>query len=131
MVVAFWVVVLAGAFLYHRSHSGAGSAGTPAGPGNTNPTLLEQQGLNVQWQNEGGTVMLTGAWTNSSAITIISAVVECDQTDTGGNLLVKNDVTLMGPVAPNITHNFMRVRLAAISPATTNIACTIVSVKPD
>ena len=136
IVAAVALVVVAGAYFYNKSHSRTAPAGTQPGTpvntpsGNTNPGLVVQQWLPVQWQNEGGTIMITGSWTNNSRATIASAVVECDQTDTGGNLVTKNDVRLNGPLAPNATDNFMRVRVGPMSPGTTNVSCTIVSVSP-
>jgi hypothetical protein len=134
IVAAVALVVLAGAYFYNRSHSGAGPTGTqptPGAPSNTPSGLAAQQWLSVQWQNEGGTVMITGAWTNNSAFTLASATAECDQTDSGGNLVTKNDVALKGPLAPNAVDNFMRVRVGALASATTAINCVIVNVSRD
>lgn len=131
VVAAVAIVVLAGAYFYNRSHGRASPTGTQpisGAPSNTPSGLAAQQWLSVQWQNEGGTVMLTGAWTNNSAFTLASATAECDQTDSGGNLVTKNDVTLKGPLAPNAVDNFTRVRVGALSPGTTAINCVIVNV---
>jgi hypothetical protein len=128
------LVVLAGAYFYNRSHGGASPTGTQPTPGapSSNPSgLAAQQWLSVQWQNEGGTVMITGAWTNNSAFTLASATAECDQTDSGGNLVTKNNVTLKGPLAPNAVDNFMRVRVGALASGTTAINCVIVGVTRD
>ena len=131
IVAVVALVVLAGAYFYNRSHGRASPTGTqprPGAPSNTPSGLAAQQWLSVQWQNEGGTVMITGAWTNNSAFTLASATAECDQTDSGGKLVTKNDVTLKGPLAPNAVDNFMRVRVGALSPGTTAINCVIVNV---
>jgi hypothetical protein len=125
------ILIVTGAYFYNRSHSARSPTGTQPTPGapSSNPSgLAAQQWLSVQWQNEGGTVMLTGAWTNNSSFTLASATVECDQTDTGGNRVTKNNVTLKGPLAPSAVDNFMRVRLGAISRSTTAINCVIVGV---
>lgn len=136
IVVVVAILVVVGAYFYNRAHSSANPAGTqptPSAPGTTpSPSgLAAQQWLSVQWQNEGGTVMITGAWTNNSAFTLASATAECDQTDSGGNLVTKNDVTLKGPLAPNAVDNFMRVRVGALASATTAINCVIVNVSRD
>ncbi len=137
IVAVVIAVVLVGAFLYNRSHTGTTQTGTqptPGAPGNSPPGpnsgLAAQQWLPVQWQNEGGTIMITGSWTNNSGVTIGSASVECDQTDNGGNLVVRNNLTIGGPLPPNTTKNFMRVRVGTMSPQTTMVSCRIVGVTP-
>jgi len=129
-------VVLIGGYLYNRSHN-SGSAGTPSGtpgspgaPAGPVSPLASEQWLPVQWQGEGGTIMITGSWTNNSGTTIRSAEVECDQTDNGGNLVVRNNLTIGGPLPPNTTRNFMRVRVGTMSPSTTMVSCRIVNVTP-
>jgi hypothetical protein len=122
------VLVLIAAYLHHRWKPTSPDGQAPQAP--TAPSALaRRQHLDVQWQNEGGTVMLTGQWTNNSGTTIGSALVECDQLDVNNALVVKNDVTLDGPLAPGATKNFMRVRLGQIYSATGEIDCKIVSVK--
>ena len=133
LILIVVAVVLLGAWLYHRSHNSS-SAGTPSGtPGSpTGPVspLAAEQWLPVQWQDEAGTVMITGSWTNNSGTTIRSAQVECDQTDNGGNLVVRNNLTIGGPLPPNTTKNFMRLRVGTMSPSTTMVSCRIVNVTP-
>jgi hypothetical protein len=136
------IVVLAllagGGYYYYTHQKPATPTPTPQsqpqpGPGSgpSNADLAKQQDFEATWQNVNGMVQLSSeTWKNNASVSVQSATLECDQLDSGKNVLDEMRTTLNGPVAPGATDGFSPFSMGAIAANVNSVKCTIVHVKP-
>jgi hypothetical protein len=125
------VCVLAGiAYYYSKPNNSGGGGGGSTPPAST---LVQQQAFTGHWEAENGEIMVTSAqWTNNSAVTIVSATLECVQYDASGNQLteVQTVLTPSGPLQPKGTSVFDAFQIGVVVPNVTRVNCFIVNVTP-
>lgn len=95
--------------------------------------LTKQQAFDAHWDNVNGFVQISnGKWTNNSTQPIQSAILECDQYDSGKNDLDQMRTTLNGPLQPGAVDSFNAFQMGAVANNLNSVTCTIVHVKlPD
>lgn len=104
---------------------------TPSGGGNGgNATLLQAQQLDAQWQSANGFIVVNAKWTNSSTVNLASAVMECDQYDTGGTDLSQFRMTLNGPTPPQTWSSYSNMQMGAVATGVNKLVCNLVHVTP-
>lgn len=99
--------------------------------GGTAAALGKQQAFDAHWQTVNGFVQLSnGKWTNNANVAIQTSTLECDQYDSGGNLLDQMRTTLNGPVQPGATDTFNPFTVGAVASNLNRVTCTIMYAKP-
>ena len=113
---------------YVKSHPPA--AAKSQSQGGTAAALGKQQAFDAHWQTVNGYVQLSnGKWTNNSNVAIQTSTLECDQYDSGGNLLDQMRTTLNGPVQPGATDTFNPFTVGAVASNLNRVTCTILYAK--
>lgn len=131
--LAILVVLALGGYYYYthyyvKNHPPASAKSQPQS--GTAAALGKQQAFDAHWQTVNGFVQLSnGKWTNNANVAIQSSTLECDQYDSGGNLLDQMRSTLNGPVQPGGTDTFNPFNVGAVANNLNRVTCTILYAK--
>ena len=105
-----------------------GGGGAPQPPGAA--ALGKLQSFNANWNQVNGFVQITnGKWVNNATVAVQSATLECDQYDSGGNLLDEMKTTLNGPVQPSGTATYNPFNMGAVAANLSKVTCEITYAK--
>lgn len=143
-IIVIVLVAGIGYYFYSKSHPGPGTPQAnnppsqqqppqqqnPPPSGGGNAALLQQQQLDAQWQSANGFIVVNAKWTNSSTVNLASAVMECDQYDTGGTDLSQFRMTLNGPTPPQTWSSYSNMQMGAAANGVNKLVCNLVHVTP-
>ena len=99
--------------------------------GGPNAALVQQQDFTNNERPANGYAQIFNArWTNNSNVPILRAVLECDQYDDSGAVLLQIRTNLNGTIQPGGTGSYNPFNMGAIQPNLVRVNCAIVDVTP-